>query len=90
MTSFNILGQSYIPQGVITRCYTNGDCTGEINEELSQLFVSSSDNENHCCYDGDITDPRPNPEMLSFTLNGGECRRCDGKAMHTQLLQKGY
>ena len=83
MTSLNILGQSYIPQGVITRCYTNGDCNGEVNEELSQLFVSSMSNDNHCCYGDDTMEPRPNPEMLSFTLNGGECRRCDGKATHT-------
>ena len=82
----NISGQPFIPQGIITRCYTNGDCAGAVNEEFSQLFNSSMGNINHCCYDVEFN-ARPNPEMLSFTLNGGECRRCDGKAMHTQLLQ---
>ena len=86
MTSLNISGQSFIPQGIITRCYTNGDCTGSVNEEFSELFDSSRGNDNLCCYNEDFQ-ARPNPEMLSFTLNGGECRRCDGKDMHTQLLQ---
>ena len=82
----NISGQSFIPVDVITRCYTNGDCAGAVNEEFSQLFASSQINDNHCCY-GENLNPRPNPEMLSFTINGGGCRRCDGKAMHTELLQ---
>ena len=78
-----ISGQSNIPQGVVTRCYNTGDCNGAVNEQFSQLFDSSQDNINHCCYDGnDILSPRSTPEMLSFTLNGGGCRSCDGKAIY--------
>ena len=84
MAFLNISGQSFISQGIITRCYTNGDCSGEVNEEFSEQFDSVGSN-NYCCYDENVS-PRPNPEMLSFTLNGGECKRCDGKAMHPQLI----
>ena len=77
---FVFSGQIFIPQGVITRCYSNGDCSGAVNKELSQLFDNSEEfNINHCCLDGRIAIRRFNLDMLSFTLNGGECRSCDGK-----------
>ena len=61
----NISGQSTIPQGIITRCYTNENCAGAVNEEFSQLFDSSMDNSNHCCYElRNTVNTRTNPEML--------------------------
>ena len=68
-----------IPQGVITRCYSTNNCAGPINKEFTQLFVETTENVNFCCYVAS-QNARPNPDMLSFTLNGGGCRRCDGKA----------
>ena len=67
---------------MITRCYSTGDCAGAVTKEFSQLFVSSMANINHCCFDGDSHNPRSNLQMLSFTLNGGGCRSCNGKAMY--------
>ena len=70
-----------------TRCYSTGDCTGPENEAYCQLFNSLTDNINHCCYDdSDLSMPRPNSDMLSFTLNGGGCRRCDGKFKATHMV----
>ena len=79
-----------IPQGVNTRCYSTDDCTGPINEEFCQLFDRLTDNINHCCYESSLNMPRSNPDMLSFTLNGGGCRICNGKATHMQLSINNY
>ena len=68
-----------IPQGDNTRCYSTGDCTGPENKEFCLLFDKSTDNINHCCYDSNLNTPRANPSMLSFTINRGGCRSCDGK-----------
>ena len=78
----NISGQSSIPQGVITRCYTTADCSGVVNEELSQMFDSATANLNHCCYENGSPVLRSNPEMISYTLNGGGCRSCNGNIVH--------
>ena len=79
-------GQSYIPQGVITRCYSTSDCSDAGNEEFNQLFDTSIFDINHCCYDASLSTPRTNIEALYFTLNGGGCRSCDRKVMHAQIL----
>jgi len=73
-------GQLGIPEGVITRCYNTSDCTGPENEQLCRLFNNSHPAEdlNHCCFNRDMT-PRSGLGGISFTLNGGTCRRCDGK-----------
>ena len=68
-----------IPQGVNTRCYSTIDCTGGVIKEYCKLFDSSTDNVNHCCYDGDVTNPRDNPNNIYFSLDGGECRPCGRK-----------
>jgi len=75
-------GQSGIPEGVVTRCYDTVDCTGQENIQLSQLFNDSRPAEdlNYCCFNEDMT-PRSGISSLSFTLNGGACRRCDGKLL---------
>ena len=81
-------GQSMIPQGLNTRCYSTADCTGPINRQFCQLFDGDTDNINHCCYDTSLSMPRSGLAMLSFTINGGGCRSCDGKVMASciQLL----
>ena len=72
-------GQSRIPQGVYTRCYSAGDCSGPENETLCQLFDRTIAGDlNHCCYENETT-LRSNPGNRSFTLNGGTCKMCNGK-----------
>ena len=74
-------GQSGIPQGVFTRCYSTSDCSGPENNVLCQLFNRSVAGDlNHCCYENETT-LRSNPENLSFRLNGGTCKTCDGKVI---------
>ena len=44
------------------------------------MFDESVADLNHCCFDeddGSIT-RITNPEMMYFSLNGGECRSCNG------------
>ena len=74
-------GQIFIPQGLNTRCYSTADCTGPINRQFCQLFDENNLNINHCCYDLSSSMPRSGLNMLSFTINGGGCRRCDGKTL---------
>ena len=74
-------GQSRIPQGVVTRCYSTSDCGGPEDETLCQLFDRTAGDLNHCCYEDNITTLRSNPENLSFRLNGGTCRSCNGKSI---------
>ena len=75
-----VTGQSGIPQGVYTRCYsTSGDCSGPEDDDLCQLFNRNVAGDlNHCCYLDDTT-LRSNPGNRSFTLNGGTCKRCNGE-----------
>ena len=85
-----ISGQSLIPPGIETKCYSSGDCSGAVNEEFTQRFDSSQRNINQCCYNSFTSyNLRSNLQMLSFKLNDGECRRCDGKAtyIYVQLQQ---
>jgi len=73
-------GQSQIPQGISTCCYSTGDCSGPRDTQLSRLFdISIAGDINHCCFDGNLNSQRPNPSMLSFRLGNGECRSCDRK-----------
>ena len=74
-------GQSGIPQGVVTRCYSTSDCSGPENDTLCQLFDRNVAGDlNHCCYENETT-LRSNPENLSFRLNGGTCKTCNGKVI---------
>ena len=75
----HLAGQCVIPQGITTRCYSTGDCTGPINKGYCQLFNRSTYNPNYCCFES-VNVSRSNLNTLSFTLNDGGCRRCDGKA----------
>ena len=74
-------GQSGIPQGVVTRCYSTSNCSGPENDTLCQLFDRNVAGDlNHCCYENETT-LRSNPENLSFRLNGGTCKTCNGKVI---------
>ena len=75
----NNTGQSGIPEGVVTRCYSTSDCSGPENDTLCQLFNRTIPGDvNYCCFE-DQTTPRSDPGNLSFRLNGGTCTPCDGK-----------
>ena len=73
-----VTGQSGIPEGVITRCYSTSDCSGPEDKVLCQLFNRNVAGDlNHCCF-LDATTLRNNPESRSFTLNSGTCKTCNG------------
>ena len=85
-----VTGQSGIPQGVFTRCYSTSDCSGPEDRDLCQLFDRTVAGDlNYCCYLNDTT-LRSNPENRSFTLNGGTCKTCDGKATAMLMISHGY
>ena len=59
-----------------TSCYSTSDCTGRRNA-FTQMFNQMAGDLNHCCFDGDLSTPRSNPDSLSFCVGGGDCRSCD-------------
>ena len=69
----------YIPFGTEARCYSSSNCQfGTEIEELNALFASEQEL-NVCCLAPDFESLRKDHLSVYFSLEGGECRRCDRK-----------
>ena len=76
-------GQFRIPSSIPVRCYPGSSTCDAASEDTTRSFNAMPGDINGCCYDenmdGNFT-RIASPDMMYFSLNGGECRSCDGKS----------